>query len=71
LSTDAEIQEVYLSDIAKKSRLVAGKKDGAFAFLDGLEGFHTISVYGGIISKDAQDLLRRVYLRDLENGVVY
>lgn len=73
MSSIEEIQEVYLGDIASKSRLVARRKDGGASFLEGADrdGFHTFSVHEGALSDSDKRLFNRIYKQDIESGIEY
>ena len=64
MSTDDEIAEVYMSDIANKNKIVRNKQ-GMEAFLRDIST-QKFNLFDGVLSQDDIDLLKRIYAKDQE-----
>ena len=58
MSTDEEIQEVYLSDLSRQYKQVR-QKYGIEVLLDGLDGYHVEDLYGGFTEGDVKYWMKK------------
>jgi len=63
VSTSKEIRKVLNDDISNKSQQVL-TREGIMPFLEGMGGYHTEELYGGLLDDNDQELLARISERD-------
>lgn len=63
MSTSKEIRKVLNDDISDKSQQVLTRA-GIMPFLEGMGGYHTEELYGGLLDEEDRVLLTRISERD-------